>query len=52
MTLAIFQNDRVYEGNSRLLNAIYPMPSLSRGYRQLNEYGVDGEVIAEQVDCP
>ena len=30
MTLAIFQNDRVYEGNSRLLNAIYPMPSLSR----------------------
>jgi uncharacterized membrane protein len=22
------------------------------GYRQLNEYGVDGEVIAEHVDCP
>ena len=21
-------------------------------YRQLNEYGVDGEVIAEHVDCP
>ena len=28
--LAIFQNDRVYEGNARLLNAVYPMPSLSQ----------------------
>jgi hypothetical protein len=29
MILAIFQNERVYEGNSHLLNAVYPMPSLS-----------------------
>lgn len=29
MTLAIFQNDRVYEGNARLLNAVYPKPNLS-----------------------
>jgi DNA polymerase-4 len=25
---------------------------VSKRYRQLNEYGVDGEVIAEHVDCP
>jgi hypothetical protein len=30
MTLAIFQNDRVYEGTAYLLNAVYPRPSLSR----------------------
>ncbi len=29
MILAIFQNERVYEGNVNLLNAVYPMPSLS-----------------------
>ncbi len=29
MILAIFQNERVYEGNENLLNAVYPMPSLS-----------------------
>ncbi|MFZ0494294.1 MAG: hypothetical protein WBG11_01235 [Methylocella sp.] len=29
MILAIFQNERVYEGNLNLLNAVYPMPSLS-----------------------
>jgi hypothetical protein len=29
MTLAIFQNDRVYEGNAYFLNAVYPRPSLS-----------------------
>jgi hypothetical protein len=29
MILAIFQNERVYEGNENFLNAVYPMPSLS-----------------------
>jgi hypothetical protein len=29
MILAIFQNEGVYEGNENLLNAVYPMPSLS-----------------------
>ena len=29
MILAIFQNERVYEGNLWVLNALYPMPSLS-----------------------
>ena len=28
--LAIFQNDRVYEGNAVLLNAVYPRPCLSQ----------------------
>lgn len=30
MILAIFQNERVYEGNANFLNAVYPMPSLSK----------------------
>ena len=30
MILAIFQNERVYEGNQNFLNAVYPMPSLSK----------------------
>jgi hypothetical protein len=30
MILAIFQNERVYEGNVNFLNAVYPMPSLSK----------------------
>ena len=30
MILAIFQNERVYEGNEVFLNAVYPMPSLSK----------------------
>lgn len=30
MILAIFQEERVYEGNTALLNAVYPMPVLSR----------------------
>ncbi|TLG72792.1 hypothetical protein [Methylocystis sp. B8] len=30
MILAIFQNERVYEGNINFLKAIYPMPCLSR----------------------
>jgi hypothetical protein len=30
MILAIFQNERVYEGNEGFLNAVYPMPSLSK----------------------
>jgi hypothetical protein len=30
MLLAIFQGERVYEGNENFLNAIYPMPSLSK----------------------
>lgn len=29
MILAIFQNERVYEGNEYFLNALYPMPSLT-----------------------
>ena len=29
MILAIFQDERVYEGNENLLNAVYPMPSVS-----------------------
>ncbi len=30
MMLAIFRDERVYEGNERSLNAVYPMPSLSK----------------------
>jgi hypothetical protein len=30
MVLAIFQSERVYEGNANFLNAVYPMPSISR----------------------
>lgn len=30
MILAIFQSERVYEGNANFLNAVYPMPSISR----------------------
>jgi hypothetical protein len=30
----------------------FVVPIWSDGYRQLNEYGVDGEVIAKHVDCP
>jgi hypothetical protein len=28
--LAIFQSERVYEGNHAFLNAVYPMPTISR----------------------
>jgi hypothetical protein len=30
MIIAIFQNERVYEGNDNFLNAVYPMPGLSK----------------------
>jgi hypothetical protein len=31
MILAIFQNERVYEGNQNFLNAVYPMRPVDGG---------------------
>src|SRR5882672_9305327 len=30
MIIAIFQDERVYEGKLNILNAVYPMPTLSK----------------------
>ena len=41
MVLAIFQNERVYEGNLNFLNAVYPMPSMSTvDVHQLQQSGL------------